>query len=680
MMKNWHFRSNTVPIALFAYCLISFGLLIPWLGFYWDDWPSIYYLHVLGPRGFIDAFAVDRPTLGWFFMLTSSIVGESMLAWQIFGLLSRWLSCLALWWMLRVLWPNHDRQVTWTALLFAAYPGFLQQYIAVTYSHTWLVLATFLLSMGTMIWAIRKPRYFWPLILLSCILSAWCMFTDEYFFGLELLRPIILWLVVQPKGNGLTKRLTSVTIRWLPFVAVIAAFLIWRLFIHVSPRGQVRIFDKLSDSPIVAIREIATTVAQDIVESSLIAWGQVLNIPRQTSYGMGPTVLYLFVTALSIALAMIYLSRFDLQTASGSPPGETRYWSRQAIFLGLAGLLFAGIPFWVTNLPIELRFPWDRFTLAFNLGASLLLAGVLELLPKRRILNVLILATLLGLASGMHEQLANLYRREWNSQKALFWQLVWRAPGIQPGTMLLSAELPFIYYSDNSLTAPLNYTYNPAQPSSELSYMFYNIESRLGSKLEGFEKGQEVNETYRALYFSGTTSQALAIYYSPPGCAKVIDPATDAKTPQKPLYFSNVLSLSDLGFIQATATPPAMPPKAYFGDEPEPNWCFYFEKADLARQQSDWAEVVRLGEQAFQLNHRLYEVNATELLPYIEGYARTGRWEKARELTNEAHQLTFRMNSILCETWKRIQGQDGLPLDGQNTVNRVKQRLKCATN
>ena len=679
-MKNRHFRPSTAPLALLIYCLISFGLLIPWLGFYWDDWPSIYYLHVLGPRGFIDAFATDRPPLGWLFMLTSSIMGESRLAWQIFGLLSRWLSSLALWWTLKSLWPEYQRQATWVALLFAAYPGFLQQYIAVTYSHTWLVLAAFLFSLGTMIWANRKPGYFWPLTALSCLLSAWCMFTDEYFFGLELLRPLILWLVLQPKGNSSIKRLTSVAIRWMPFAAIITVFLIWRLFIHFSPRGQVRIFEKLSDAPFAAIQTLVATVIQDIAETSLMAWSQVLNIPRQMSSGMGPGALYLLVTGVSIALALIYLSRFETPQASASPAENPQGWSKQAIILGLAALLVAGIPFWVTNLPIELRFPWDRFTMAFNLGASLLLAGLLELLTRRRMINVLILAGLLGLASGMHVELANLYRREWNSQKALFWQLVWRAPGIQPGTILLSAELPFVYYSDNSLTAPLNWTYHPEQSTRELSYLFYNIESRLESKLAGFNKGQSIYEPYRALYFSGSTSQALAIYYNPPGCAKIVDPATDAKTPQKPLYFSRVLSLSNLGLIQAKPSSPALPPQAYFGVEPQPNWCYYFEKADLARQQGDWEEVARLGEQAFQLNTRLYEVNAPELLAYIEGYARIGNWERARELTLEAHQLTFRMGRILCETWSRIEGQAGLAHDRQEKIDQIRQKLKCADN
>ncbi len=166
-MKAWQFRPRSFPPALLLYCLLSFGLLIPWLGFYWDDWPSIYYLHVLGPSGFIAAFAGDRPSLGWFFMLTSTIFGQSTIAWQVFGLLARWSCSLALWWLLRSLWPGHSRQATWVALLFAAYPGFLQQYIAVTYSHTWTVLALFFTSLGAMIWAYRRPRFYWPLMALG---------------------------------------------------------------------------------------------------------------------------------------------------------------------------------------------------------------------------------------------------------------------------------------------------------------------------------------------------------------------------------------------------------------------------------------------------------------------------------------------------------------------------------
>jgi hypothetical protein len=677
-MQTWHFRSRSVPFALLIYCLISFGILIPWLGFYWDDWPSIFYLHVLGPKGFIQAFSVDRPTLGWLFMATSAIFGQSTLAWQIFGLAARWLSSLALWWTLRELWPQQPRQAAWTALLFAAYPGFLQQYIAVTYSHTWLVLAAFFVSLGTMLWAIRDSKRFWPLMAISWVLSAFCMFTDEYFFGLELLRPVFLWLAFKAKPDSPVSRLRQTAVRWLPYVAIIAVFLLWRLILHESPRGQVQIFDKLRDAPIATSQELLENVLQDSFDSSLRAWGQVLDIPRWTQGGRGPALLYAGIVVIVVVSASIYLWRLRFADQPGTPTEPTSRWALSAILIGLLGLLVGGIPFWATNLPIDLRFPWDRFTLAMNLGASLLIAGLLDGLVRHRTANFIILAALLGLAAGMHVQLANIYRREWNSQKAFFWQLVWRAPALKPGTMILSAELPFTYYSDNSLTAPLNWIYAPEQSSPQLPYLFYNIESRLGGKLSGFQKGQNIYEPYRAMYFSGSTSQAIAIYYGPPGCVKVVDPATDARTPQKPLYFSQVLSLSDLSLILPEADPPAHPPAQYFGSEPEHNWCYYFEKADIARHAGDWQEVVRLGKQAFSLNTRLYEVNATELLPYIEGYAQTGDWQRARELTNEAQRLTFRMQRILCDTWGRIEKQAALTEEGQQTVEQVRLSLKCA--
>ena len=126
--KDW-LSNGFVPVALLLLCLISYAPLIRQLGFYWDDWPSIFYLHFLGPAGFLKAFSVDRPLLGWVFYFTSQLAGESIFKWQLFGILTRWLSSVMLWWMLRLLWQDKTKQAAWIALLFAIYPGFSQQYI-----------------------------------------------------------------------------------------------------------------------------------------------------------------------------------------------------------------------------------------------------------------------------------------------------------------------------------------------------------------------------------------------------------------------------------------------------------------------------------------------------------------------------------------------------------------------
>jgi hypothetical protein len=147
--------------------------------------------------------------------------------------------------------------------------------------------------------------------------------------------------------------------------------------------------------------------------------------------------------------------------------------------------------------------------------------------------------------------------------------------------------------------------------------------------------------------------------------------------PQKPKYISDAMSLSRLDLIIPDAIPPAQPPLHILGPEPEHEWCYYFEKADLARQIGDWDRVTALGERAFQLDERLYPVNAPEYLPYIEGYAMTGDWEHARELTIEAFELSFRMDRILCATWERIEGKSTPSVEREVSLAEVKQALKC---
>ena len=227
------------------------------LGFYWDDWPSIWFLHFWGPASFKEGFALDRPLLAWVFMLTTPLFGESTAAWQFFSLFTRFLAGLAWWWTLRGLWPRHARQVFWVAALFAVYPGFSQQYIAVTYSNAFLVYTLFIVSFGTMVWSYRKPGWFWPLMALSWITAAFSLFITEYFFGLELLRPFLLWMLLPAAGAGLFKKLRQVVVRWLPYLAILIPFVVWRAFIAPSPRANILLFSQLRSAPLATLGQLA---------------------------------------------------------------------------------------------------------------------------------------------------------------------------------------------------------------------------------------------------------------------------------------------------------------------------------------------------------------------------------------------------------------------------------------
>ncbi len=50
-MKNTLTKWQT-PLALLVLLILSFGLLIPQLGFYWDDWPVILTGRLAGAAGY----------------------------------------------------------------------------------------------------------------------------------------------------------------------------------------------------------------------------------------------------------------------------------------------------------------------------------------------------------------------------------------------------------------------------------------------------------------------------------------------------------------------------------------------------------------------------------------------------------------------------------------------------
>jgi hypothetical protein len=675
-MKANHAIILRIPAFLLLLHLVAYGPLIPWLGFYWDDWPSIWFLHFLGPQGYGRVFAEDRPLLGLLFQLTTPLLGESTIAWQIFGFLARWVASLAFWGMLREAFPQRPRIADWAAILFAVYPGFMQQYIAVTYSHIFLIQTIFFLSITWMLRAVRAPASSpvhtrWLEYLLSVLSSAFTMFTVEYFFGLELLRPVLLWY--GQNGASPRKRLARTLLAWLPFVVLMATFLLWRVVLSDTPRGDITLFEPLRQSPVLTlIKLMRSDVLPDMFESSVLAWAQTVDFLRFENFGRLPTLGFILVAAAAGVSSALWLSSYLLKVGST----QSHRQSFGLMLIGLFALFIGGWPFWATNLPIELRFPWDRFTLAMMPGASFLFAGLILLIRQTR-WQWIVLSVMIGLAVGAHFETANIYRRDWNQQTAFFWQLAWRAPGIQPGTALITSELPFTYFSDNSLTAPLNWLYAPEKLAQPMPYLLSALESRLGVRIEVLEPGLPIYQPYRAAAFRGTTSQVILLQYSPPGCLKLLDPAKDARLPQKPKYLSDAMKLSQLDFVIPQPELAAQPPLSIFGQPPKADWCYYFEKAELAAQQSLWEQIIPLSQQAFGLNTRLYEVNAPELLPYIEAHAQTGDWERAVELSIQAHTLTGRMDRILCTTWERILTQTPQSASRQQAEDKLAEFLNC---
>ena len=91
----------------------------------------------------------------------------------------------------------------------------------------------------------------------------------------------------------------------------------------------------------------------------------------------------------------------------------------------------------------------------------------------------------------------------------------------------------------------------------------------------------------------------------------------------------------------------------------------------------DWGLVADLGDTAFTQGD--YPNDPTERLVFIEGYARTGQWDNARQQTQEAVAITPLLQPVLCRLWERI-GQDTATSIPAGLLDAIRQGLECTAN
>jgi pentatricopeptide repeat protein len=131
----------------------------------------------------------------------------------------------------------------------------------------------------------------------------------------------------------------------------------------------------------------------------------------------------------------------------------------------------------------------------------------------------------------------------------------------------------------------------------------------------------------------------------------VLDPSRD-DLPQLQPVERVAEAFSHVDRIEASTNAPARPPAAIVGPEPEHLWCYYFEKADLARQFGDWRQVAQMADEARRRG--LTPEDATEWLPVIEGYANLRRYDDAKEVFRRALEAMPAIQPTLSRLLKRL--------------------------
>jgi hypothetical protein len=457
---------------------------------------------------------------------------------------------------------------------------------------------------------------------------------------------------------------------------VVLVFLAWRIFIFSFPTYKPVLLQELRARPLVGLLHLGQSAGRDLWTALAAAWLQTLHFPD------GRRTLLVYLALAAGGLGLVWLLWRHLWKAKDLPAGR-QVWGEIAFGIGLAAMLAGGSIFWLTGIPVSLEFPWDRSTLPFMLGACLALTGLIEMAFTPRYRPV-VAAGLVALAIGMHFANAQEYRAEWQKLQDFYWQLTWRAPQLEPGTLLMFDVIPLNRYSDNDMTAFINWTYAPASHSNQIAYKFFDLNLRLDTDyagLPGLEKDLPVEIAHRGVMFKSMTGSSLAVMYNPPACLKILAP-DDVSLPGVTDRLAKVLPMTRLEQVRASVDP--VRPPAQLGPEPAHGWCYYFQKAELARQQQDYARVATLADQAFSAPAtagpapagKIYPGDPAELLPFIEGYALSGNPEQAQALSQEAGKQA-RLRPALCNVWQQISAAASPGTTVQDTARNVRSELNC---
>jgi len=680
MMNTWFEKQQkwlSVSLLFISISILAYGLQIFHLGFYLDDWVILNAYNLGGPELLFQyTFLDNRPLVFWVWLLGFKLLGSVPLYWQIWALAWRLLTVIILWRVLILIWPNAYRQVTLSSLLFLIYPLFSQQATALTFSFHWICFFFWGLSVWLMIQAIRSSRYFFVLLLLSVLFDGIQLFTQEYFLGLDFLRPIILWIVLSPKEEKRKSQIGQVTKLWLPYLVLLLGSLTWRAFLMPTvgaDRNTPTVLFGLIDSPVSTLTKLIEMFMQDTVHTLLGVWYRTY---QPDLFTLSPISSLAAWGVALIGAGLVYLvinrMRFVVNGELTSKRGE---WYREAIPFGMAALIFGFLPGWMIGRHVyDLSGIYnDRFGMASMFGAAIVIVGLIEFLRLNKKISLIFLSILIGLGLGQNFRYQTTYRRSWESQLRLYWQISWRMPDIQTPARILGegSMIPFI--GSWVTTSAINQIYRQSSESTYVDFMYFDLTKPYVSR---FVQGEGELDPVKVKYmdFSAPEDNNLVIAYNPEEnqCLWVLQPL-DQFNPYLSSALQSAAPISNPELILASQSYPLR--ADIFGDEPVHDWCYFYEKADLARQFGDWKSTVAIWHEARE-NGKRPRVGV-EYGPFIEGFAHLGNWEEAINLTTDASRLKFEMRKYLGTTWRRISDSTGDTPEKQDAIIRVIEDFEC---
>lgn len=633
--KDW----RTIPAGLLLILLLSalsYLLLARRFGFYNDDWYLVYAGLVGGSEKFVDVFASDRPFRAYFVGLMFDLLGLKAPLYSYTSYILRTTGAIGMFWLLAELWPRQKRLAALLSALFAIYPGWTDQPTAFDYQSHLLSFTLLVFSLVLTVRAWQESKWILRVIetVLAVILQVTSLLLMEYYIGLEGFRFALL-VFLAFRGNPPDRTLRSSwwqlvrsALHFLPYLAGAGGFLFWRIFLFSNTRSATDIggmFAKLIQSPVHRGLKSLVVLVQDTFNVTLSAWFVPLY---QSASGLRLRDSLAALAAGVLAAALVWAAWQWMRRGSGSTERPAKAEDGRHLFwLGSVGVIFSLIPIILGDRQVV--FPdFSRFSLPGSIGAVMVIGGVVHAL-QREYQRALILAVLAGMAVTFHYANSVNYAENWSAVREFWWQVSWRVPQIKPETVLAAQYSSGSVNEDYFVWGPANLIYYPEsyQPDGLMRTPLSAV-VLTSQNIQGIQMGiAQPDRERRGIISSQDLGHALVMTMpEPSSCVHVIDGHSPELSDKEDFRTYLIAGNSDTSRIMLEE-PLHTPPAELFGKEPAHAWCFYYQKAALARQRGDWIEVARLGDEA--IAQSMHPVDWIEWVPFIQAYAYLGSYEKA---------------------------------------------------
>ena len=621
------------PLLLLVVMICAYATQIPQLGFYLDDWVSIASYDQEGEKGLL-AFGINdsRPFAAWVTAQFFKVLGTSVLHWQLITLFWRFAAALASFWLLRNVWPEHKKATGFISLLFGVFPFFRHQPMCIAYFMILMQYFTIILSFCFTVKALqsssRKIKVLF--FVLSCLTSLYHLACLEYYLSLEGARLFLIYFVLQKRDkSSFRKTLKKAVLTYIPYALILILILVYRFIYIPSLSEDIREISMFSEyKGINIVFHLCSLFVQYLSESLLGVWYRSID-PQTLDFAMRHTQLGIALGLISGSLTLVLLLKTG-QT-NGTEQDGTLY---EMLLLGFIAMILGYLPGMMINAsPSAASTYHDRYLIPSFWGIAIFTVSWISILFRSSAAASVLFSFMICLSVFFQVQNAYAYRYSWKYQQKFQWQMKWRIPDIVENTAVISDGVVALFMGDWADSSMLFEMYGKKQGLTPTPYWYFNRGD--DDYFAGLTTGDSIYIKSKMYEFEAEPTDVIVITKPEYGKCAWLLVEEDRYNPYLEEGMHDFIRYQNKSRIRMESD--HVLPSPVFGSDFDHDWCYYFEKADLALDKEEYAEALRLYDEAAANGY--HPGTALEMRPFIKAAAFSGDWEKALDWSETANSV-----------------------------------------